>query len=290
MEKREIYESPEKKVTQTPEKIIDTFDDLKLSENTDRIETFDDISRRENQISIETFDDFKNKEEGESNIDISEKINSEVKDNPELTELERMEEAAASIKNIEWMQPEDWKSLGTDDDGIRKKRVALEHVGKALRDVYHTPDPPLITKKMAETNLLGEYGDPNIVIGSDYGINMNEIGFDPEKEKKLFGNDPRVALDTYGHEFRHSYQCEQAIAYEGGFEHLTDDPNKAREWFENLKDIKQPPEDKMKNTDPERYRKEFEAYENQPIERDAREFGEKLSNYVYEQNKEFSNK
>lgn len=60
----EINESPEKQITKTPEKKIDTFDDLKASDNSGRINTFDDLRGQSSDKSIDTFDDLPKEAEG----------------------------------------------------------------------------------------------------------------------------------------------------------------------------------------------------------------------------------
>lgn len=62
---REIHESPEKEVIKTPEKKIDTFDNLRTSHKPDRIDTFDDIRKQGSDKSIITFDDINVEKEHE---------------------------------------------------------------------------------------------------------------------------------------------------------------------------------------------------------------------------------
>jgi len=62
---REINESPEKEVVKTPEKKIDTFDDLRASDKPDRIDTFDDIRKQGSDRPAKTFDDFRREKEAE---------------------------------------------------------------------------------------------------------------------------------------------------------------------------------------------------------------------------------
>jgi hypothetical protein len=281
----EISESPEKQVIKSPEQKINTFDDLRASDTSGRIDTFDDIKKQGGDGSIKTFDDLSVKKTGDKNksADTTEK---EVKNTPELSEQKRIEQATQDIKQNELMNPEKWKTLSVDD-----KRIALEHSGKALGKAYDHPEPPLTTKKMGDPNLQGingdgysyrpesPYADKHGIAGADYGIEMNERGMEPNTHKNLFGEDPRKAVETYGHEFRHSYQHEQAKRYEKGFK--ADDPKKSKEWSENFKDYKQPPDSDLAKTDPEKYYKQYEAYRNQPVERDANDFGSKLAKSVY---------
>lgn len=282
----EIHESPEKKITKSPEKKIDTFDDLKVSRELDRIDTFDDIKKQESDRSIKTFDDLKNGKETGDKTNSADTTDKAIKDTPELTEQKRIDQAADGIKKNEWMKLDNWKTLSTD-----KKRIALDHCGKALGKAYDHPEPPLTTKEMGNPNLQGTYGDgysyrpensyadKHGVFGADYGITMNQDGMDPNTHKRLFGEDPREAVETYGHEFRHSYQHEQAQRFENGFN--VDDSEKAKEWSENFKDYKWPPDAKFAKSDPEKYFKEYEAYRNQPVEKDANDFGSKLSARIY---------
>lgn len=286
----EISESPEKHITKAPERRIETFDDLKTSDKSRQIETFDDIAGRQDlDRSIETFDDIAKSREGAIRHESAESIEQKEfdKDTPAIVERESMNHASEEIKKIDWMRPEKWKSLSNDE-----KRVALEHCGRRLRDAYHTPDPPLYTEKAPPAE-LGKYGDgyysdpahqsnPEKYVGFDYGIKMNEEGV-KETDKRLFGDDPKISLETYAHEFRHSYQTEQAHAFDKGFK--TDNPENAKEWSENLKDYKNPPIPELAKSNPDRYFEMYEAYRNQPVEEDAREFAENLSSRIYEDNR-----
>jgi hypothetical protein len=282
----EISESPEKQVTKPPEKKIDTFGDLKASDNSGRIDTFDDIRKQGSDSSIKTFDDLRGAKEPGDKTKKTETTDKAVEDTPESTEQKRMVQATEDIKKNDWVKPEKWKTLSIDE-----KRIALDNSGKALGKAYDHPEPPLTTKKMGDPILQGTNGDgysyrpesPSAakqgIAGAEYGIKMNQDGMDPNTHKKLFGEDPREAVETYGHEFRHSYQHEQANAFDKGFK--TDDPIKAKEWSENLKNYQQPPDAELAKTDPEKYFKQYEAYRNQPVERDANDFGSKLSSSVY---------
>lgn len=296
---REVDESPEKQIDKTPEKKIDTFNDVRASDKSDRVDTFDDIKNSGSDISVKTFDDIRSPKETDGKQTKIEATEKTAIDTHESLEQKRMDQSVEDIKKNEWMKPEKWKTLNNDE-----KRIALEHSGKVLRDAYNSPDPPLVTKKMEDPCQLGEYGDGYTydpkkdqynghievnprdykghgIVGSDYGIRMNREGIDYEKNEKLFGNDPKVALETYAHEFRHSYQNEQVHAFDKRFMGLVDNPEKAQEWSENLKDYKQPPDAELAKTEPERFYKEYEAYRNQPVEKDAREFGQKISSEVY---------
>lgn len=280
----EATDSAEKQALKTPEKKIDTFDDLQQTGASDRIKTFDDLASKSGSEKFpRTFDDlsdsgkvgsFQESSDRGSRADLP-------RETPEALEDGRLGQAVAEIKQQEWMQDGKWRTLSTDE-----KRIALEHSGRALGRAYRTPEPPLTTKKDA-SEAQGEFGDgysydprKKCLTGSDYGIRMNEEGI-TKKDKRLFGDDPGEALRTYGHEFRHSYQTEQAHAFDKNFS--VDDPVKAREWSENLKpeNYIKPPNSDLAKSDPERYFRKYEAYRNQPVERDAREFGDRLVTQVY---------
>ncbi len=189
-------------------------------------------------------------------------------------------QCVADIGKQDLMQAEKWRSLKPEG-----KRIALEHAGKALGRSFHHPEPP-ITLVRESPESQGEYGNgyssdrSGKIIGSDYGIRMNQEAM-TERQEKLFGEDPKAALETLSHEFRHSYQCEQAQAFEKGFK--TDDPVKAREWAENYRygNYKDPPNSELYRTNPEQYHKEYDAYSNQPVERDARAFANRIASGVY---------
>ena len=126
----------------------------------------------------------------------------------ELDEV-RLHEAAERLRHIEELKPENWAKL--DDVG---KKATLNAAGRELASVYHHPNPPLfLVDDSGHPNDLGAYGDgyrfdkdSNQVEGNDYGIEINTKG--EADYEKLFGDDPAAALETYAHEFRHSYLFE----------------------------------------------------------------------------------
>lgn len=286
---QEVNESPEDHIAKPTEKQLETYDDLKASDNPKQINTYDDIGKQDKDASIKTYDDLRGTEQAGDKTKSADTAEKTVKDPPEVTEQKRIDQATEDIKKNDGMNPEKWKTLSIDE-----KRIALEHSGNALGKAYDHPEPPLTARKMGDPGLQGTNGDgysyrpesPSAdkhgIVGADYGIEMNEKGMDPNTHKKLFGEDPREAVETYGHEFRHSYQHEQANAFDKGFK--TDDPVKAKEWSENLMNYQHPPDAELAKTDPEKYFTQYETYRNQPVERDASEFGNKLATRVYSEN------
>lgn len=183
----------------------------------------------------------------------------------------KLGDAGDRIQKLDEIRPERWAQL----DNLERKYV-LDAVGRELGHVYEHPAPPLSVEDMGDPRLMGTYGDgysldkpTGEVVGSEYGITMNEGG-DMGREH-LFSDDPREALRTYAHEFRHSYQHEQAHRSEiPHFRNLVDDAEKAQVWSDNLKPGGYiPPE------------QGYEAYHNQPVESDARQFADDLVERVY---------
>ena len=177
----------------------------------------------------------------------------------------RIDAAAEELRRLEGLDPEKWTQL--DQYG---KVAVLNAAGREMGRIYHTPAPPLHVDDMGNPRVQGSYGNgysrnPHTgqVKGVDYGIAMNreaQVDF----RKKLFGDDPSVALETYAHEFRHSYQTEQASAYDKPqFRNFVDDPELAGRWSQNLKRYMSPEVD-------------YDAYRDQAVERDARAFAEEL--------------
>lgn len=176
-------------------------------------------------------------------------------------------QVVARLEQVEWFKAEQWRSLD-----IHEKAVALNQAGQVLAEVYRIPAPPLLVQKGEERYAFGAYGDGYVfnpatgqVEGADYQIAMNAQA--TADYTRLFGDDPAVALETYAHEFRHAYQAEQIRRYQKTqFRHLVDDPIAAQEWQH---DYILPEAD-------------YEAYHNQPVEKDARNFAAVLVKYFYQ--------
>lgn len=267
-----IKDEISKEIADTPERRLNTFDDIAKSPDSHRqIETFDDVARQgESKDSIRTFDD----------IAVSDK-----RQEHKFTESHRLDEAGEKMRQNDWLKSENWRRL--DDT---EKRVALDRAGHQLSETYHHPEPPLFVTSDGDRTSLGAYGDgysydkaSDKVVGSDYRIELNKEG-ETRCGGKLFGDDPKEALHTYSHEFRHSYQCEQAHAFEQNL--YCDNPEQAEMWSENLRDYKQPPDKSLAESDPERYQREFTAYKNQPVERDANQFADEVTNRTYKKDVE----
>lgn len=154
--------------------------------------------------------------------------------------------------------------------------------------VYRTPKPPLLVEDMGSKNSLGSYED--VYYGErltgkahkgDWWIRLNQEG--ANEHERLFGDDPAEALRVYAHEFRHSYQYEQAFIYHGGrFVHWVDDPEQASRWLDNIRHYRRPP-DEQDSDDPDTREKKFMAYWTQPVEEDARRFADELVRRIYGQ-------
>ena len=183
--------------------------------------------------------------------------------------IELIDQASDLIVKNEWLNPEIWKNLKEPE----AKRVALERTGEKLSKIFKNPKPPLFVYEKSKKGELGHYKP------EEWKIRM----FAGEKTKfgdKLFGDDPRAALRTYCHEFRHSYQEEQILAYKKGFS--TDENREKLElWADNWKHYIEAPDDKLAEIDYERYQRDYEKYKNQPIEKDADEFADLMTKRVY---------
>lgn len=174
-----------------------------------------------------------------------------------------IELAAQRLRDIEGLREENWKQL--DEYG---RRAVLDAAGREVADVYHHPAPPLHIEDMHDPSLRGTYGDgfrsgnDGELEGADYRISMNSEG--PHPREGVLGDDPRPALQTYLHEFRHSYQHEQITRFEKPqFQNLVDNRELAREWSGNIQDYRSPEMD-------------YENYYNQPVESDARDFADQI--------------
>ena len=183
-------------------------------------------------------------------------------------DVELLDKASNELAKNDWLNPDIWKNK-TD----MEKRWALEHAGEDLRKIYKQPNPPLFISDKSEERELAHY-DPK-----EWEIRI----FKNEKTRwrdKLFGKDPREALHTYCHEFRHSYQEEQINAYEKGFS-IGENKEKVAKWADNWKNYIEAPDDKLDVINHERYQKEKNEYENQSIEKDANRFADLITKRVY---------
>ena len=168
----------------------------------------------------------------------------------ELTETDRLESAADHISQIEQIRPEVWSGLSETDREWR-----LRQVGGMLSEAYECPTPPFIGSQMAEIEggvLLGAHSD------SEYITRMNR--------ELLREDNADEALRTYFHEFRHAYQHEMVDRYNSAFRNLCHDEASAAQWAENLKSGQYI-----------RVQDDPEKYEAQSVEKDARDFAERLS-------------
>jgi hypothetical protein len=122
-----------------------------------------------------------------------------------------IELTAQRLRDIEGLREESWKQL--DEYG---RRAMLNAVGREVADVYHHPAPPLHIEDMNDLSLRGTYGDgfrsasDGGLEGADYRISMNSESFSPGDG--VLGDNPRPALETYLHEYRHSYPlCQSSL-------------------------------------------------------------------------------
>ena len=132
-----------------------------------------------------------------------------------------------------------------------QRRWHLDRAGTAMHHAFGYGKPMMIEASFPQDGIRGAYKE------SDFTMRINE--------RLLESDRPDQALKTYAHEWFHSYQNQQAELYDSRFRHLCHNGEQAREWSDNLKPGKyiSPKED-------------FRGYLNQPLERDARIFAERM--------------
>jgi len=178
------------------------------------------------------------------------------------------ERAVQKLRDVEGLREENWQQL--DEPG---RRAVLNAAGREVADVFRQPAPPLHIEDMHDPSLRGTYGDgfrsgvDGELEGSDYRISMNSEGLNPGEG--VLGDDPRPALQTYLHEFRHGYQHEQIARFEKPqFQNLVDNRELAEEWSRNDKDYQRPEAG-------------YESYYDQPLESDARDFAAQITGRLF---------
>ena len=133
-------------------------------------------------------------------------------------------------------------------------------MGREVGKIYEYPAAPLYGEQLP-VDERGYYED------AKYRITMNTEGM--ASGEGFHSDDPREALATYLHEFRHSYQHEQALRWDGPFRHLVDEGAEADSWSDNFNKNYKSPEDG------------FDEYCNQPVETDAEAFAEELVKKIF---------
>jgi len=270
--------SEEKDTSSSPEKSYFSIDEMRAEKGDKKKEGVNDLREGidDKAGKIESIDDIRRSSENSA-------LRKWEKANPEIAEIARLNTSSEQIKKMEWTQPEKWRTLDET-----QKRVALDRIGEVLMRSYDHPKPSLFVEENKDKKAIGSYGDgyksdsSGNLIGADYGIELNREGELKRAHEKIFGKDPKLALGAYAHEFRHSYQYEQASRYEKPqFASLVDNPEKAREWSENIKTYNEAPPKELLDKDPDEYRKRFDKYANQPVEKDANNFADELIKRIY---------
>jgi hypothetical protein len=161
----------------------------------------------------------------------------------------------AIIKNASDALTEKWKKMSLDE---RKKwledwyknlcnKLGISPVELKIEDLY---DPQGKDAK-------GVYND-----GMIFGL-FRSMTIDVDNVK---GDDPIDVLDTIAHETEHQYQHYLIEHPDKRPEHISE--AEVKSWEENFKDYKKPEDD-------------FEAYRNQPVEKNAREVaGQVVDEYL----------
>jgi len=155
-------------------------------------------------------------------------------------------EAEASAVDRSAHLMEQWES----EQPITREKI-LDRVGGEMMTVHEAPPPPIFSKELP-SDLLGAHQD------LEFKMDLNS---DLLKE-----SDPREALQTYLHEYRHAEQFYEAQKSHG-IGHESVDPERVLALEDNQKHyIEQP----------------FEDYQNQFVETDARAFAEKTAGEILE--------
>jgi len=145
----------------------------------------------------------------------------------------------------------------TKDPVFREK--LLDNVGREMMHVHEAPPAPIYRKDMPD-NVLGAYND------RDFSTDINE--------RQLKQDDPRDALETYLHEYRHIEQNYEAQKSRGAFYHDVN-PERAAAVEYNL--------------EPTHYidgGQNQEAYQKQLVETDAERFGTTTAKEILERREE----
>ena len=137
------------------------------------------------------------------------------------------------------------------------RRSLLEGVGRQMMDVHEAPPAPIYPQEM-EHNKLGAYSD------EDFRTDMNEW--------QLKQDDPRDALETYLHEYRHVEQNYEVQKSHGALSHAVN-PERALATGYNLEHY-------------EGGHQDFDAYAKQLVETDAERFGTSTSDAILERRDE----
>ena len=148
----------------------------------------------------------------------------------------------------------------TKDPLVREK--LLERVGREMMTVHEAPPAPLNSKEMAP-NELGAH------IDRDFQTDFNK--------SQLREDDPKDALETYLHEYRHVEQHYE-IQKSHGFGRESVDPERASALEYNRDHYIEPPKD---YTQPGADRLQA-AYEGQLVEADANRFASTTANNILE--------
>jgi hypothetical protein len=180
----EINESPEKQITKTPEKKIDTFDDLKASDNSGRINTFDDLKGQSSDKSIDTFDDLR--KEAES---------SGIKAGSKLGESERLSNSSTKL---------------SVDEGRHRTYVAAkegyDNVPVKLNDVYTQKDGKTMIDRRDITHVNF---DKDVLNSEDMQNMMKEHDF--KKWEQGIAEHKGYKYSDHVKEFDRLKECQEAI-------------------------------------------------------------------------------
>lgn len=168
--------------------------------------------------------------------------------NSEDTEQQEQEALEASAEELR-----QWENT----DAV-ERRYELERVGQHFQEAFDAPAPPIYPENFEDPRLMGKYVD------EDFRMEM--------QEQLLEQKDPRDALDTYLHEYRHAAQHYDVERSHGALAHEVD-LDRTTEIEGSLDQYVSPDEDER-------------AYFDQLAERDASSFAERMTERVLDEREE----
>jgi hypothetical protein len=174
----------------------------------------------------------------------------------------RVDKVAERLRGIDALEPERWRAA----DGLERQH-ALRSANAILADSFNEPSSDVVFYPLngPYAKLLGDElptttdGQLDVSANGEIGnITLDDRFLDPAR-----CIEPEEALDSLCHEYRHVYQFD-AAAESGDHSSPMDDGAMGRTSSAYV----EPKED-------------FDAYENQPVERDSRTFAAEICRAVY---------
>lgn len=174
----------------------------------------------------------------------------------------RVDKVAERLRGIDALEPERWRAA----DGLERQH-ALRSANAILADSFGEPSSDVVFYPLngPYAELIGDQlptttdGQLDVRLNGEIGnITLDDRFLDPTR-----CSEPEEALDSLCHEYRHVYQFDAAAESESRLA---------------------PTDDGARGTASSPYvepKDDFNAYENQPVERDSRTFAAEICRAVY---------